>query len=123
MLCFLHFKFKQYQTQALGCLLLIGYFLIFAANPIELARVLAFNFMAICSIVGLGWTGARNLPSPGTVNTAIVFAVFYIICRYFDFFFSMMDRPLFFIVGGIVLMTIGAVAERGRRHLLGSMPA
>jgi uncharacterized membrane protein len=123
MMLFLILKFKEYRTEALGCLLLIAYFLIFAANPFELTRVVAFNFMAISAIVGIAWTGVRHLQSPGIANTAIVFAVIYIICRYFDFFFTMMDRSLFFIVGGVVLMTIGAIAERSRRQLLGSMQA
>jgi len=123
MLLTVHVSVREYRNIALACLLSIGYFLLFAGSQGEMTRVVAFNFLTVAGIIGLAWAGAKQLHSPGAVNTAIVYAVFYIICRYFDFFFSMMDRSLFFVMGGIVLMTIGALAERGRRQLIGSMAA
>ena len=109
-------KFRQ---EAFASLLLIGYMLVFWNSPHEMTRVAAYNFMLVLSILALAFSGLRSLQSPGVVNTAIVFAVLDIISRYFDFFFTMMDRSLFFIIGGIVLMVAGAFAEQSRRHLLG----
>lgn len=112
---------EKYRLEALGSLLLIGYFMLFQASDSEFTRAIAFNFMMIASIFGLAFTSLHRLRSPGLLNTAITFAVLNIICRYFDIFFSMMDRSVFFIIGGIVLMAAGAAAERGRRTLMGSM--
>ncbi len=112
------YRAEKYRTEAFGSLLLLAYFLLFQSNPVEMTRVVAFNFMLVCSVFGLATLGLKRLQNPGLVNIAIVFAVLDIICRYFDFFFSMMDRSLFFIVGGIVLMIAGAIAEQSRRQLL-----
>jgi len=80
-------------------------------------RVLS-NTLLLSAIGGAIYTGMNRLRSPGLVNVALVFFVFDVIARYFDFFFSMMDRSVFFIVGGVVLMAVGAAAEGGRRKLL-----
>jgi uncharacterized membrane protein len=112
---------QKYRLEALGSLLLIGYFMLFQASDSEFTRAIAFNFMMLASIFGLAFTSLHRLRSPSLLNAAITFAVLDIICRYFDIFFSMMDRSVFFILGGIVLMAAGAAAERGRRTLMGSM--
>jgi len=57
---------------------------------------------------------------PVLVNLAVGFIVADICARYFDVFFSTMDRSLFFLLGGTCLMVIGAVAEKNRRRLLES---
>jgi uncharacterized membrane protein len=41
-----------------------------------------------------------------------------IVARYFDMFFSTMDRSLFFVVGGFILLCAGSLAERNRRKLI-----
>jgi len=119
----LYFTIKARRNEALAGVLLISYFILFTtgARDSDFGRVVASNILALITISGMAWSGMKQLQSPGLLNCSVVFAVIYIICRYFDFFLSMMDRSLFFIVGGTVLMTIGAFAERGRRQLLGSI--
>ncbi|MBL0186696.1 MAG: DUF2157 domain-containing protein [Candidatus Obscuribacter sp.] len=112
-------KVKEYRNEALGALLMVLYFIFFQDYKGELTRIVAFNVAVVLSLVGLSISGLKSLKSIGVLNVAIVFVVIDIICRYFDIFFSMMDRSLFFMVGGVVLMTAGALAEKGRRHLVG----
>ena len=52
------------------------------------------------------------------VNLGLGFIAIQLITRYFDIFFSAMDRSLFFVIGGILLMGGGLAMERNRRHLI-----
>ncbi len=49
------------------------------------------------------------------VNLGISFFVIFIIAKYFDFFWGLLDRSVFFIAGGIVLVA-GAVYLEGKRR-------
>ena len=51
------------------------------------------------------------------VNRAIFFTSIYLIVRYFDLFWELFDRSLFFIFGGIVLVAGGIVLESQRRKI------
>lgn len=115
------YKRKDSTQQALCCLVIAGFFLALHIGGNNMVRAIGFNSILLASIFALAATALQKLHSPGLVNTAIAFLVFDIICRYFDIFFSMMDRSVFFILGGIILMVGGVVAEKGRRKLLGSM--
>lgn len=85
--------------------------------PGEYVLGLGPNLAFIALLVGMIATGLR-INRPGLVNTAMVFVVLDIVARYFDFFYSMMDRSLFFIIGGLVLMVGGALVEKSRRRLV-----
>ncbi|MBX9691738.1 MAG: DUF2157 domain-containing protein [Cyanobacteria bacterium] len=76
------------------------------------------NTLLLGAIIGLAHTGLNRVQSAGLVNVAVVFFVLDVTARYFDFFFSMMDRSLFFVFGGIVLLAVGSIAEKGRRRML-----
>lgn len=67
-------------------------------------------------LVGMIAVGMRT-NRPGLVNTAMVFVVLDIVARYFDVFFSMLDRSLFFVMGGVVLLVAGAIVEQNRRRI------
>ncbi|MCX6800167.1 MAG: DUF2157 domain-containing protein [Candidatus Falkowbacteria bacterium] len=51
------------------------------------------------------------------VNTGIFWMSIFIFARYFNFFWDLMDRSLFFIVGGIILVLGGIALERKRKQL------
>jgi uncharacterized membrane protein len=50
----------------------------------------------------------------------LMFAVA-VIFKYFDFFFALMDRSLFFLSGGILLLLGSLYLEHKRRDILQSM--
>jgi len=108
-----------HQAELLGCL---GFAI---ASPLishftgDLLKASFGNLMLLAMLVSLVVAGAR-LHKGALVNIAIVFGVIDIICRYFDMFYSMLDRSMFFVFGGIVLICAGAIAERNRRRLMGS---
>jgi uncharacterized membrane protein len=53
----------------------------------------------------------------GIVNTAMFWFILLIFARYFDFFWGLLPRSLFFMLGGLVLLVISIVLERKRREL------
>jgi uncharacterized membrane protein len=53
----------------------------------------------------------------GTVSTAMFWFILLIFARYFDFFWELLPRSLFFMLGGFVLLVISIVLKRKRREL------
>jgi uncharacterized membrane protein len=51
------------------------------------------------------------------VNTTMFWFILLIFARYFDFFWELLPRSLFFMLGGLVLLVIRVVLERKRREL------
>ncbi|MBK9142331.1 MAG: DUF2157 domain-containing protein [Candidatus Melainabacteria bacterium] len=90
---------------------------LFSVGPETSVRLFA-NVALLGLIAGMVYTGLKRVGSAGMINVAIVFFVFDIISRYFDFFYTMMDRSVFFLSGGVVLMVAGTLAERGRRKMV-----
>jgi len=72
--------------------------------------------LAILIVLFLGYL--REFPV--YVNVALLFFVLDIFVRYFDFFWELLPRSLFFIIGGLILLTGGVLLERKRRKILGS---
>jgi len=51
------------------------------------------------------------------VNIGIFWLSVFILAKYFDFLWDLMDRSLFFIVGGLILILGGIAMERKRRQI------
>jgi uncharacterized membrane protein len=77
------------------------------------ATLLALNvFMARAGLV---------LGRPWLVNLGVAFIALNLFTRYFDFFSSMLDQGMMFLVSGIVVLGIGWFLERKRRDLLAAI--
>lgn len=112
------FKNKKYMTEtAVGLALLAGSCATLFIYD-GLATPLIGNAIILTAIICLIVAGAKRYEIAGLITLSMVFFVIEIVARYFDFFFSMMDRSIFFVLGGIVLMAAGAAAERSRRKLI-----
>ena len=51
------------------------------------------------------------------VNMGIFWGSIFIIAKYCDFFWSLLDRSIFFLVGGAILVGGGIFLERKRREI------
>lgn len=77
------------------------------------------NIIYAVGIIGLIYLGyIRRYPL--YVNIGLVFFVVNLFARYFDFFFRLLPRSLFFIIGGLMLIFGGIMLERKRRKILAS---
>lgn len=52
------------------------------------------------------------------INIGLVFFVLDVVSRYFDFFWKLLDRSIFFIIGGITLIAGSIILERTRRKMI-----
>ncbi len=81
--------------------------------------VLAANILFALEIIGVIALGyiRRNA---AYINIGIIFFVLDVTARYFDFFWKLLDRSVFFIAGGVILVLGGVFLERKRRKILAS---
>jgi uncharacterized membrane protein len=110
-------RVEKYRYEAIVALML-ALAACFSYGYAEGATRALSNILLLSTIAGLVYTGLNRIQSVGLVNVAVVFFVIDVIARYFDFFYTMMNRSLFFIVGGIILMVVGSLAESGRRKMI-----
>lgn len=78
--------------------------------------VLLFNLILAGIIFTLLYVGYQR-EDVQLVNTGMFWLSVLIIVRYFDFFWDLLPRSLFFVVGGLILVLGGIALEKKRRQL------
>jgi len=110
---------KKYVPELLGGYLAILIMVTLMCGPGNvLATRLMANVVVFSSLIGMIYSGARRLDSASVVNISTVFFAIAVFCRYFDTFYQMLDRSLFFLLGGTVLLVGGYLLEQQRRTLI-----
>jgi uncharacterized membrane protein len=82
----------------------------------ERTYMILFNVIFLGLLTLLLYAG-YNMEDIRTVNTVMFWFILLIFARYFDFFWELLPRSLFFMLGGLVLLVISVVLERKRREL------
>lgn len=72
------------------------------------------TFFELLAVIFLGYVRREKW----MIDLGAVFLFLLIIIKYFDWFFSFLDKSLFFIGAGILLFIVGWLIERGRRYVL-----
>ena len=113
------------ETLGLVILMMIVIYLTFFSPKISPMSVkggglrLLFNILFALEIFGLIILGfIRRYPT--YVNIGLLFFALDVVARYFDFFWELLPRSLFFILGGLLLLFGGIILERKRRKILAS---
>lgn len=70
--------------------------------------------IAVLGVMSLGYI--RRYPA--YINTGLLFFALFVFARYFDIFWKMLPRSLFFITGGLLLLVGGFMLERKRRRVI-----
>lgn len=78
--------------------------------------VLLFNLLLAGFILLLLYTGYQR-EDMKLVNMGMFWLAVFIVVKYFDWFWDLLDRSLFFIVGGLILVLGGIVLEKKRRQI------
>ncbi len=81
-------------------------------------RMILFNLLLFGSTAGWVVLGIRR-QSELLVNLGLGAFMIHLLTRYVDLFFPAMDRSLFFVLGGLLLLVIGWLLERNRRRWVG----
>ena len=71
-------------------------------------------FIVIIAFIVIGYLDR----DPFLINLGLVLFILDITTRYFDLFWATLDRSLFFMAGGLVLITGGFILERKRRKII-----
>lgn len=80
---------------------------------------LTANLLFAAGVIGLICLGyVRRYPP--YINIGLLFFVLDVTARYFDLFWKLLPRSIFFIVGGLILLAGGMFLERKRRAVLAS---
>jgi uncharacterized membrane protein len=80
---------------------------------------LASNIVFAVAIIGVIVLGYMRRYTP-YINIGLLFFVLDVIARYFDFFWKLLPRSVFFIAGGLILLSGGVFLEKKRRKVLAS---
>ncbi|MFZ2193597.1 MAG: DUF2157 domain-containing protein [Candidatus Moraniibacteriota bacterium] len=96
---------------------LIGFTLLFFFFPSELAIYTVIYNLIFASLTLLLIFIGYQKSDINLVNMGIFWLAIFVLARYFDFFWDLMDRSLFFIVGGLILVLGGIALERKRKQL------
>lgn len=75
-----------------------------------------YNLLSVSGVVWLVMTGVDR-GEARIVNLGFLFFAALLLGRYFDTFWSLLDRSFFFMVGGVLLLVAGFLLERSRRKL------
>lgn len=83
---------------------------------------IAFNLLFLAGLIWLIIAGMRT-HDPFLVNTAFLFFGLGLLSRYFDTFWTLLNRSYFFMGGGLLLIGGGYLLERQRRRLMARIRA
>jgi len=86
----------------------------FSANPLF---AIAFNIVYSAMLIWLIFFGMRTGNSL-LVNISFLFFAITLLSRYFDTFWQLLDRSLFFMAGGVLLVALGIILEKKRRKVV-----
>ncbi len=83
---------------------------------------LVYNFAIFFELLGLIFSGYVRRES-WLINLGALFLFLLIIVKYFDWFFTFLDKSIFFIGAGILLFAVGWFMERGRKYMISNIEA
>lgn len=86
-------------------------------TPAGLLWAVILNAVAFLELVGIIFLGYLRRQT-WLINMGAFFLFIFILIKYFDWFFSFLDKSLFFIGAGILLLALGWSMERGRKKML-----
>ncbi len=92
-------------------------------SPLTFVGILwaiAFNFLVFFELLGLIFSGYLRREE-WLINLGTFFLFILIVIKYFDWFFTFLDKSLFFIGAGILLFAVGFGMEKSRRFMIANI--
>ncbi len=100
-----------------------SYYLYYGENKLSSVGVLwaiIFNFAIFFELLGLILSGYLRRET-WLINVGALFLFLLIIVKYFDWFFTFLDKSIFFIGAGILFFIVGWLMEKGRRYMISNI--
>ncbi|NTV31087.1 hypothetical protein HGA91_03885 [candidate division WWE3 bacterium] len=89
-------------------------------TDVQMFWILLFNVLVFVEVLGIIFIGYVHRDI-GMINLGTLLLFILIAIKYFDWFFSFLDKSLFFISAGVILFVIGYLMEKGRRQVLSTV--
>ncbi len=84
--------------------------------PASSVYIILFNLLMVAVIGTFLWIGHKR-EDMKLVNMGMFWTAVFIFARYFDFFWDLLSRSVFFMVGGLILVLGGIALEKKRREI------
>lgn len=100
-----------------------GYYRFYRSTKLSSTGVLwaiFFNILIFLEVVGIIFLGYLKREN-WLINLGVFFIFILIFVKYFDWFFTFLNKSVFFIGGGILLLVVGWLMEKGRHYLLSTI--
>ncbi|MFH1427580.1 MAG: hypothetical protein ABIG60_03570 [Patescibacteria group bacterium] len=81
---------------------------------------LIYNVAIFFTLLGVIFSGYLRRET-WLINLGALFLFLLIIVKYFDWFFTFLDKSIFFIGAGILLFVVGWFMEKGRRYMIANI--
>ncbi|NPV93260.1 MAG: DUF2157 domain-containing protein [Firmicutes bacterium] len=107
-------------TLVLAALAVLGVMTVVSPRLSGTAVYAVMNLLLFISTVGFIVVGYLKREEV-LINLGLLFFVVDVIARYFDFFWEMLPKSVFFMAGGVLLLVGGFFLERNRRKMLREM--
>ncbi len=101
---------------AIGAVLFIFALELFA----PMAFTITFNIIYVLLLLAVVRKGFSER-SEYYINVALALFILDVIARYFDYAWKLIDRSVFFMIGGIILLAGGVLLEKWRRKVTGEL--
>ncbi|MBF0465590.1 MAG: hypothetical protein HQK88_02510 [Nitrospirae bacterium] len=101
------------------------YYSYYGGNELSSTGVLwalIYNFAIFFELLGLIFSGYLRRET-WLINLSALFLFLLVIVKYFDWFFTFLDKSIFFIGAGILLFVVGWFMEKGRRYMISNIKA
>lgn len=98
-------------------LLIFAFFYLWCPINVSLMYYLLFNFIMLAVIICFAYIGLKTRKK-SLVDLAILSFSILLLMRYFDYFWDFMDKSLFMLLAGVLLLGGGYLLEKKRRELL-----
>lgn len=94
-----------------------GYYRVAGLSSTGILWAIIFNILIFLELVGIIFLGYLKREN-WLVNLGVFFIFILIFVKYFDWFFAFLDKSIFFIGAGILLLVLGWFMEKGRRYMI-----
>ena len=109
-------RYLDYGWALLGAIVVLIFMGLTGRESLWWLTVILYNVVFFAGLVWLVYA-AIHAADRRLVNTAFFFFAIGFLARYLDTFWTLADRSYFFMTGGLVLLLVGYVLERGRRRI------
>lgn len=112
-------RYAKYELLML-ILLLGGKFLILIKPELTLMNTVITNtILLLFAVISILY--GFEIQNSKIFNIGVLIFVIFVVTRYFDVFWKLLDRSIFFIVGGLLMIIGSVVLERKRRKIIEEM--